>query len=284
MRNSGEFHYVMPGLYSEMAESTYSDLSSATRSRPPLAGLVLGSGLNEVTDGLPCLIDLPFAALPGMPAATVAGHRGRLCLLEFEQNALLVFQGRLHFYEGHSWDVVARLIHIAAELGVKTLILTNASGGISSGLKAGSLMAVRDHIAAFQPNWWRKPGLGGIGPPLSSVYSPRLRSLLQMAANSLDLALPEGVYACVTGPNYETPAEVRALNAIGADAVGMSTVHEAKTAAALGMEVAAISCVANLAAGISPTPLSHAEVLTNVCAVAEKLGKLLRAMWKELAQ
>jgi purine-nucleoside phosphorylase len=266
-----------------MASVTYSDLVKAVQSRPPLAGLILGSGLNEVIDGLPLLIDLPFAALPGMPAATVPGHRGRICLVEFERSTLLVFQGRLHYYEGHSWDVVARPVQIAAELGVKTLILTNASGGIGGGLQAGSLMAIRDHIAAIQPNWWRQPGLCGIGSPLRSVYAPRLRSLLQTAAESISLVLPEGVYACVTGPNYETPAEVRALKTIGADAVGMSTVHEARTAAALGMEVAAISCIANLAAGISPTPLSHAEVLANVRAVAERLGRLLRAFWELMA-
>jgi purine-nucleoside phosphorylase len=266
-----------------MASVTYSDLAKAVRSWPPLAGLILGSGLNEVTDGLPPLIDLPFAALPGMPAATVAGHRGRMCLVEFAQSTLLVFQGRLHYYEGHSWDVVARPVQIAAELGVKTLILTNAAGGISTGLKAGSLMAVRDHIAAMQPNWWRQPGLGGIGSLLPSVYRSRLRSLLQIAAKNIGLVLPEGVYACVTGPNYETPAEIRALKVIGADAVGMSTVHEARTAAALGMEVAAISCIANLAAGISPTPLCHAEVVANVRAIAETLGRLLRAFWELLS-
>src|SRR5262245_43736199 len=267
-----------------MAETTFSDLLATVRMRPPLACLILGSGLNEVTEGLKCLMDLPFAALPGLPASTVAGLRGRLSLVEFEQNTLLVFQGRLHYYEGHSWEVVAQPVRLAAEWGVKTLVLTNASGGIGAGSKAGSLMVVRDHIAAFRPNWWREPGLGGIASPLPWVYSPRLRALLQRAASTIGLALPEGIYACVTGPNYETPAEVRALKAIGADAVGMSTVHEAKTAAALGMQVAAISCVANLAAGISPTPLSHAEVLANVGAVADKLGKLLRAFWSELAQ
>ncbi|HEV3143344.1 MAG TPA: purine-nucleoside phosphorylase [Gemmataceae bacterium] len=266
-----------------MAEPTFADMLASVQSRPPLAAVVLGSGLNEVTDGLPSLLELPFTSLPGMPAVTVTGHRGRLSLLEIHRSTLLVFQGRLHYYEGHSWDVVARPVHLAAELGVKTLILTNASGGIGAGLQAGTLLSVRDHIAAFQPNWWRQPGLGGAWPPLPSVYSLRLRMLLQDAAKSIDLPLPEGAYACVTGPNYETPAEVRALKAIGADAVGMSTVHEARTAAALGMEVGAISCVANLAAGISPTPLSHAEVLANVRAVAGKLAKLLRAFFQALA-
>ncbi|HLW66535.1 MAG TPA: purine-nucleoside phosphorylase, partial [Gemmataceae bacterium] len=226
-----------------MANATYSDLLEAIQVQPPLAGLVLGSGLNEVTDGLPCPIDVPFASLPGMPATTVAGHRGRLSLLEWDQGTLLVFQGRVHYYEGHSWNVVAQPIRLAAELGVKTLLLTNASGGIGQELCAGSLIAVRDHIAAMQPNWWRQPGLGGIAASLPSVYAPRLRSLLQRAAADIGLALPEGVYACVTGPNYETPAEVQALKKLGADAVGMSTVHEARIAAALGMEVAAISCV-----------------------------------------
>jgi purine-nucleoside phosphorylase len=266
-----------------MADADYSDLLKAVQARPPLAALVLGSGLNEITDGLPCPLDLPFASVPGMPAATVAGHRGRLCLFELERATVLVFQGRLHYYEGHSWDMVARPVQIAAELGVKTLLLTNASGGIGQGLGAGSLMAVRDHIAAMQPNWWRQPGLGGIGASLPSVYSPRLRKMLQTAAKGTGVPLPEGVYAYVTGPNYETAAEVRALKAMGADAVGMSTVHEARTAAALGMEVAAISCVANLAAGISPTPLSHAEVLANVRAVAERLGRLVRVLIQTLS-
>jgi purine-nucleoside phosphorylase len=271
-----------PKVISAMASSTFVELLAATKRQPPLAGLVLGSGLNEVTDNLPCLHQLPFSALPGMPAATIAGHRGQLCLYDIGGPTLLVFQGRLHFYEGHDWDVVARPIHVAAELGVKTLILTNASGGITPGLRAGTLMAIRNHMAANRPNWWHEAGLGGIGPSKPSVYSVRLREFLQKSANSIGLNLPEGAYACVTGPNYETPAEIRAYKAMGADAIGMSTVHEARTAAELGMEVAGISCVANLAAGISPTPLSHAEVLEGVRAGAANLAELLRKFWDNL--
>jgi purine-nucleoside phosphorylase len=242
----------------------FADLHDACRTRPPRVGLILGSGLSGVTDELPLLHAVPFAELPGMPASTIAGHRGRVCLHEYEHGTLLAYQGRLHFYEGHSWDVVERPVRLAHELGARTLILTNASGGIGPTQEAGSLMAIRDHLAAMTPWWWRterKP----------SPYSARLLDLI-------DREISRGVYACVTGPNYETPAEIRALRSLGADAVGMSTVHEANVAAGLGMEVAGISCVANRAAGMSPTLLSHAEVLAAVQAAAGRMTKLLRSM------
>jgi len=248
----------------------------------PIAAIVLGSGLNSITDDWPLLHTIPFSGLPGLAAATVAGHKGLLCLHEFAGQSVLVFQGRPHFYEGHSWEAVERPIRLAHELGARRLILTNASGGIGPKQNAGTLMSVRDHIAANRPHWWLLPGPGGIGPTRPAPYSSELRTMVRRVAESVGIELSEGIYACVTGPLYETPAEVRALKAIGADAVGMSTVHEAETAAALGMEVAAISCVANRAAGISTTPLSHTEVLAVVSAAANKMRQLLAATVKLL--
>lgn len=249
----------------------FAALTAACREQPPLAALVLGSGLNQVVDDLPQRHAIAFAELPGMPATSIAGHRGRLCLIASPRGPLLVFQGRLHYYEGHSWDLVARPVCLAAELGARVLILTNASGGIGPAQQAGTLMAVRDHIAAMPPYWYRRECQ-------PSPYSPRLLELLKISAKESNIELSQGVYACVTGPNYETPAEVRALRTLGADAVGMSTVHEANTAAALGMEVAAISCVANRAAGLSATPLSHAEVLAQVSNAAHQMTQLLKAL------
>ena len=259
----------------------FRQLREAVRRHPPVAALVLGSGLNSVTDDWPLVCAVPFAQIPGMPATTVAGHKGRLCLHKFDGQSVLVFQGRVHHYEGHPWDMVARPIHLVAELGVRTLLLTNASGGIGAAQDAGTLMGIRDHIAAQRPNWWRLPGPGQIDPPRPSPYSRRLRTALQDAAKAHGSTLPEGIYACVTGPNYETPAEIRALQAVGADAVGMSTVHEAETALSLGLEVAGVSCVANRAAGLSPTPLSHAEVLSMVAAAAGRMAALLRAFLRQ---
>lgn len=243
----------------------FEQLQRTCRDQPPLAGLVLGSGLNEIADSWRVIHDVAFADLPDMPRTSVAGHRGRLRLHQFETHTVLAFQGRIHYYEGHAWEAVERPVRLAHQLGVRTLILTNASGGIGPKQDAGALMAITGHIAAMQPNWWRRP----------LVETPYSADLLDLIAG-----LPRGVYACVTGPNYETPAEVRALQACGADAVGMSTVHEANVAASLGMEVAGISCVANRAAGLSATPLSHAEVLSMVKAAAGKMATVIEQMLK----
>lgn len=218
-----------------------------------------------------------------MPPPTVAGHRGQLGLFEFAGEPVLVFQGRVHFYEGHPWALVERSVRICAELGAGVLVLTNACGGIGPRQQPGSLMAIHDQIAAIRPHWWKLPGRGGIGPPAPSPYSPRLLQLLRDSAHELKLDLPPGVYAAVTGPSYETPAEIRALQILGADAVGMSTVHEAIVAHSLGMEVAGLSCVANRAAGLSSSRLSHSEVLAAVKAAATRVAGLLEALVRRLA-
>ncbi len=247
---------------------SFANLADLCRSHRPVAALVLGSGLNQVTDSWPILESVRFSELPGMPNAGVAGHRGQLVLQEWAGRRLLVFQGRLHFYEGYDAPVVAQPVKLAQELGVSMLWLTNAAGGIGAGQEAGRLMVVEAHLNLMRSGWW---------PDVTPcrVYSPRLTSLLSESAERVGVPSGRGVYAGVLGPNYETPAEVRALRMLGADAVGMSTVHEAETAAVSGIEVAAISCIANRAAGLSATRLSHGDVLRAVREAADGLGRLI---------
>jgi purine-nucleoside phosphorylase len=242
---------------------TFAALREACRAAPPRYAVVLGSGLGPVASALRPLAAVPFGDIPGLPAASVQGHKGLLTLGDWAGQRVLLFEGRIHFYEGHPWDVVVRPVQTAAELGAKVLLLTNAAGGIADALGPGSLMTLRDHFEWIGPTPWRRPER----PP----YSERLRTVLGRAASEAGVELHEGVYAQLTGPCYETPAEIRALRSWGADAVGMSTGREALAAAAAGLEVAAVSCVANKAAGLSDTALSHEEVLAVIRANADRL-------------
>jgi purine-nucleoside phosphorylase len=248
---------------------SFAELEEQCRLTPPLLALVLGSGLGPVAGRLRDCCTVGFADIPGMPAAGVAGHRGCLSLGDWMGVCLLVFEGRAHFYEGHPWERVVLPMRMAARLGARQALLTNASGGIAEHLGPGSLLAVNDHLDCTRPNWWRNLG------PRPSPYSARLQALLAGAARTARLALASGVYAAMLGPCYETPAEVRALRLWGADAVGMSTAREVEAAVAAGMECAAVSCVANWAAGLGEQPLSHEDVLASVRAQAERLGDLI---------
>jgi purine-nucleoside phosphorylase len=230
--------------------------------------LVLGSGMGAVAGGMTCTLTVPFAEVPGLPAASVRGHRGCLSLGEWEGVRVLVFEGRLHRYEGHGWEDVARPVRLAAALGARVALLTNAAGGIAEGLGPGSLMALRDHIDWTGPWAWCRPGR-------PSPYTGRLREVLAGAAAAEGIEIREGVYAAVTGPCYETPAEVRALRVCGADAVGMSTAREAEAGAAAGLECAAVSCITNRAAGLSAAALDHQEVLAVAAAQRERLAALV---------
>jgi purine-nucleoside phosphorylase len=258
-----------------MSSSPYVLLCEACRAQPPRTVIVLGSGLGSVASGMRPLRAVSFAEVPGLPAAAVHGHRGLLTLGEWAGQRVLLFEGRLHYYEGHSWEVVVRPIQAAASLGVRVALLTNAVGGIAEALAPGSLMAVRDHLEWTRPNFWRHPGPGGLGPSRPSPYSPRLRDVLLRAAAESGVELHEGLYAAVTGPSYETPAEIRALRAYGADAVGMSTAREVQAGADAGLECSALSCVTNRAAGLSGRPLDHAEVLATAAAQSARLATLL---------
>lgn len=240
----------------------YDELRAAVGDARP-AAFVLGSGLGPVVSRVTPRMAVGFADLPGMVAPSVSGHGGQLIFGDWAGRPVLVFTGRLHFYEGHAWSRVVRPMEILAELGARCVVLTNAAGGINAAMPPGSLMALTDHLEWNRPFHWRDPRP-------ASPYSQALIESLSTTGESLF----RGVYAVVTGPVYETPAEVRALQSLGADAVGMSTAREAVRAAELGLPVAAISCIANLAAGLSATPLSHREVLEAVAASAERLGRV----------
>lgn len=252
----------------------YAELQALVRERRPRIALILGSGLGNLADRLDDVVELPFGAVPEMDLPSVAGHRGDLLLGKWAGVPVLVFAGRLHYYEGHPWRTVVQPIHIAHELGASILITTNAAGGIREELRPGDLMAIRDHIDCTKEHWWRDPDAacgvaGAFATPQAACYSPRLLDLLQ---------LPTGVFAQLTGPCYETPAEIRALRACGVDAVGMSTAREIETGRALGMECAAIACITNRAAGLGGGPISHEEVLAAGLNLKERLRSALDAL------
>jgi purine-nucleoside phosphorylase len=255
----------------------FAAFTEAARIARPVVALILGSGMGPVAARLRGTCAVSFAQVPDLPASAVAGHLGRLTLGEWAGRNVLVFEGRVHFYEGHSWHAVTAPARTAASLGVRALLATNAAGGIRDDLAPGSLMAIRDHVEWTRPYCWRRPDL----PPVSP-YSPRLLRLLGGAAIAAGVALPAGVYAMVTGPCYETPAEIRALRACGADAVGMSTVPEIVAGAAAGLECAAVSCVTNRAAGLGSGPLSHEDVLTTAARQSEGLADLLEEFLRRL--
>jgi purine-nucleoside phosphorylase len=252
----------------------YDALVAAARAAPPAAAVVLGSGLSTLAGRLRAEHTTSFGEIPGLPAPTVQGHAGRLILGEWAGKRVLAFLGRLHYYEGHAWRDVVAPVRLAHLLGARILLLTNAAGGIRAGVGPGSLLAVRDHIQ------WTRPCV--FGPTRPSPYSARLvRSLVESAAE-LGTELHQGVYAALTGPSYETPAEIRALKTLGADAVGMSSAREIQTGHDLGMECAAVSLIANRAAGLGTVPIDHGEVLRAAAAAQVPLGNLIVAWLRRL--
>jgi purine-nucleoside phosphorylase len=251
-------------------EHPFAALAEEARRAAPEVAVVLGSGLGDAARRVQPLRAVPFGEVPGLADPSVAGHTGRLTLGGWAGRRVLVFEGRLHYYEGHPWASVVRPVLTAGALGARVLVVTNAAGGIHDALAPGSLLALADHIDWTRPYGWRQPG-----PARPSPYSPRLREALARAAADLRLGLREGVYAAVTGPSYETPAEIRALRACGADAVGMSTAREVEAAFEQGMECAGLSCITNRAAGLSAGPIHHGEVLTTAAALGARLADLL---------
>jgi purine-nucleoside phosphorylase len=253
-------------------------LVDAIRVDRPRMALVLGSGLSAVAERLEHRRSVRFGETPGLTATGVTGHAGCLTLGRWSGHAVLLLEGRLHHYEGHPWRTVLRPIHLARRLGVRVLILTNAAGGIHESLTPGRLMAVRDHIDWTRPCPWRRPGAGSPAGPSPSPYSTRLLDVFRSVAEAKGIPFFAGTYAQVTGPCYETPAEIRAMRSWGIDAVGMSTAREIEDAARLGMECAAISCITNRAAGLTPNPLSHEEVLAMGARLAETAATLLESV------
>jgi len=253
-------------------------LTAAVRDLRPDVALVLGSGMGAIIDRMRPVAYVSYADVTGVSAPGVAGHRGRLTLAEWNGPPVIVLEGRLHFYEGHPWERIFLLVRFVASLGIRTILHTNAAGGIHDDLLPGSLMAVTDHIDCTRPCWWREPGPGGIGSGRPSPYSTRLRDAFRVTAGRQGLTLRQGIYAALTGPCYETPAEIKALRSWGADAVGMSTAREVLAGVEAGLECAAVSLITNRAAGLSTTPLNHEEVLTTAAAQSERLGALLEGV------
>jgi purine-nucleoside phosphorylase len=231
-------------------------------------------------------VSIPYAKLPHFPATTVAGHEGNLVIGKLDGAGLTVLQGRFHHYEGHPLQLVTYPIRVMQFLGVRTLILTAATGGVRSELRPGNLVCLSDHLNLIGSNPLRglhDDRLGPRFPDMTEVYSKKLRTLAKEEAKRLQINLISGVYACLSGPSYETPAEIKMLQALGADVVGMSTVPEAIVARQAGMDVLALALVTNAAAGITSAPISHKEVLEAGQKATPLLGKLIRRVVLRLA-
>jgi purine-nucleoside phosphorylase len=247
--------------------------------------LVLGSGLGAFADDLEDAEAIPYDEVPGFARPTVEGHTGRLVLGKIEGTEVAVMQGRFHFYEGYALEEVTFPVRVLALSGVKSLVLTNAAGGLNNSLKQGSLMLISDHLNLMGANPLRGPNDGRFGPrfpDMSEVYDRAYQEIAIAEAHALEIELRRGVYAALSGPTYETPAEIRMLRALGADAVGMSTVPEAVVARHAGLKVLGISCITNLAAGVSEGPIDHAEVIETGERVRETFSALLRAIIPKL--
>jgi purine-nucleoside phosphorylase len=242
-------------------------------------GLVLGSGLGAFADDLDDSIPVAYEEIPGFSRSTVEGHRGRLVLGKIDSVPIVAMQGRFHYYEGYSLEDVVFPIRTFGLLGVKSLVLTNAAGGINVGLDQGALMVINDHINLMGVNPLRgihDERLGDRFPDMSEVYSREYQEIAVEEARNMNLELRRGIYAGLTGPSYETPAEVRMLRTIGADAVGMSTVPEAIVAKQMGIKILGISCITNMAAGVIGEPINHSEVIETTARVHDTFKELLR--------
>ena len=244
----------------------------------PAIGLILGSGLGDFADTLEDAIRIPYSDIPNFPVPTVPGHSGALVFGRKCGQTVVVLQGRIHYYEGLSQQEITLPVRVLAALGVKTLVLTNACGGVNLSFRPGDLMLISDHINFSGANPLIGPNLDAFGPrfpDMSDLYTASLRAAIKEKAAAAGIPLQEGVYAMYSGPNYETPAEIRMFRILGADTVGMSTVPEALVAGQCGMQVVGISCITNMAAGVLPQKLSHAEVMETADRVHDVFGRLI---------
>ncbi len=263
-------------------------LAEAVRARTdlvPEVGIVLGSGLGGLADDLEEAIAIPFADLPGWPAATAPGHAGRLLLGRLGGRAVVMLQGRFHLYEGNHPGLVIQPVLLFQALGARVIILTNAAGGLDPSFGPGTLMVISDHINLTGLNPLIGPNDDALGerfPDLTDAWSPRLRSALHAAGATEDVPLVEGVYVGLTGPNYETPSEVRMLAGLGGHAVGMSTVLECIAARWVGLEVCGVSLVTNAGAGYSGEPLTHEEVMDAGAIAGPRLARVIRRFLVDL--
>jgi purine-nucleoside phosphorylase len=269
----------------ERAQEAARLIRSRTDLEIPVA-IVLGSGLGAFAEDLTDAVEIPYQEIPGFARSTVQGHAGRLVIGRVGDITVAAMQGRFHFYEGYSLQEVTFPIRVLKLLGVRTLVLTNAAGALQMEFLPGSLMVLSDHLNLLGDNPLRGENDERFGPrfpDLTSVYARRLQDMLIDEATAMGIEVRRGIYAALSGPNYETPAEIHMLRSLGADVVGMSTVPEAIVARHMDMQVLGISCITNLAAGISDKPIDHSEVMAIGERVRGQFSELLRRVIKGLA-
>ncbi len=252
----------------------------------PKAAIVLGSGLGDYAESIRVECELPYEEIDGFPVSTVPGHAGRFIFGYIDEAPVVCMKGRVHFYEGYPVSDVVLPIRLMKLLGAEILFLTNAAGGVNTSFHAGDLMMIKDHISVFAPNPLIGPNIDALGtrfPDMSMVYDQSLQEVISRTARENHIFLQEGVYAQLTGPSFESPAEIRMLRTMGCDAVGMSTVVEAIAARHMGMRICGISCICNLAAGMTNKPLSHEEVQEAADMAAPNFKKLVTEAVKGMA-
>lgn len=269
----------MGNLY-EKLETCLRSVRVKTDFKPEVA-LVLGSGLGDYAEEIEIKDTVDYTEIEGFPSSTVAGHKGRFVFGYVKETPVVIMQGRVHYYEGYPMADVVLPVRLMGLLGARKLILTNAAGGVNFDFKPGDFMMITDHITTNVPSPLIGPNIDELGvrfPDMSRVYSERLCGIIRRQAEELGIGLKEGVYMQFTGPAYETPAEIRMCRTLGGDAAGMSTACEAAAARHMGLEVCGISCITNLAAGMSDQKLSHKEVQETADRVAEQFKKLVTAV------
>ena len=243
----------------------------------PKIALILGSGLGALANEIEIVAKIPYSSLPGFPVSTVPGHAGQFVLGYIGKPPVIIMQGRVHYYEGYPIKDVVLPIRVMKMLGAEILFLTNAAGGINPDFSAGNLMLIKDHISNFVPSPLIGENIDELGtrfPDMSHIYTPELQDIVKNVASNANIELKNGIYIQLTGPNFETPSEIKMCRTLGADAVGMSTACEAMTASHMKMKVVGISVISNMAAGISPVPLTHEEVQET----ADKTAPIFKAL------
>lgn len=271
---------------SKKIENALSFIRTKTKSAPKV-GVILGSGLGDFIDSLSDTVTIPYQEIPDFPLSTVEGHEGAFVIGRFNEIPIVALKGRLHYYEGYSQSEITIPVRIMKKLGVETLILTNAAGGINLDFSEGTLMLISDHINCSGSNPLVGANLDDFGPrfpDVSDIYTKELRAKLKTIAINQGIDLNEGVYIMYSGPNYETPAEIRFYRAVGADAVGMSTVPEALVATHCGMKIIGISCITNMATGVLDKKLDHKEVIETANKVKSDFTKLLQLAIEMVSQ
>lgn len=265
-------------------ESTINYIQDKIKDFQPEIGIILGSGLGDFADGFNSIV-IPYNDIPGFEKSNVQGHKGQLVFAEVNGKKVVMMQGRYHFYEGYSMQTVTYPVKVMKKLGVKILIITNAAGAVTSEYTPGDLMLITDHINFMGTNpliGKNDETLGTRFPDMSEVYSKDLINKAEAIAKDLNISYQKGVYAATTGPSYETPAEIKMFNLLGANAVGMSTAPEAIVANYCGLKILGISCLTNYAAGVSENPLNHQEVIDTANRVKESFKNLLLEILKAI--